>query len=677
MSPVINPGAPGGVAITSPDDTIEVGGSPAAPELDVSDSVENVTNAFAEHQLAGVSAFLLPSGGDDSATMQAALTSYAPYAWPHVMLGPGAFLWSSAVVSLLRSTPARVQGAGTSKTTIQLSTSAPRAFDFNRIAAGDLFQNITLEDFTVDANNIGGQHHTVIGTYQAGAPQYNISVTGLRVRRVKVINAISCTTTGNYSTATNHRLGIHIVPTGTNATQLTDIAIEDCEFNGGDEGVAIGSSGGNTTACSMDDVHIRRCYHNTGGTPTQYFASANFQLGSYAIGGDCTIEDCRGYNSGDVGIEIDGMDRCQVRGCLEVDAFNANYYVRQFNVIAANSQSQQTDFIECKAKNQNVDSPGWQIAAPGTGATPYESITLRGCRHLSLTGNFTGGAISVAAVAIPQLRVLDFISELPAINYTSATAVTPAALVLTGDGTATVCRVKLRDVYVKLAGAIQAGAGSVQWDAIKVAGGTFILDWDGLIVNYGVTGTSTHAVHGIDLGATTSTISGVIRRYSPTISGDTGPYGINVATTATLTIPTTPAGIGLMLDECDFSGIPSGGSELSFNGGTLRNAIYSRNCVLRTGQTNSIASAATTTLPNAHAGDLIAITGTTTISTITAIAPGERRILKFANTLTLDHAGGNVYLAGSANLATAANMVVHLICDGTNWYQIGTAVTDG
>jgi hypothetical protein len=82
-----------------------------------------------------------------------------------------------------------------------------------------------------------------------------------------------------------------------------------------------------------------------------------------------------------------------------------------------------------------------------------------------------------------------------------------------------------------------------------------------------------------------------------------------------------------------------------------------------------VASAATLTLPT-HT-DLINVTGTTTITSITAEADREVT-LTFASTAQVTD-GGNIKLAGNAT--GAANRVLRLICDGTNWWEVARSAT--
>lgn len=79
-----------------------------------------------------------------------------------------------------------------------------------------------------------------------------------------------------------------------------------------------------------------------------------------------------------------------------------------------------------------------------------------------------------------------------------------------------------------------------------------------------------------------------------------------------------------------------------------------------------IASAATITLP--EGGETFFITGTTSITSITAGRRGRKVTLVFSGVLTLTD-GGNLLLA--SNFVTTSNDAIDLVCDGTNWIQTG------
>jgi hypothetical protein len=78
-----------------------------------------------------------------------------------------------------------------------------------------------------------------------------------------------------------------------------------------------------------------------------------------------------------------------------------------------------------------------------------------------------------------------------------------------------------------------------------------------------------------------------------------------------------------------------------------------------------IASAATITIPSA--ATTFNVTGTTTITSVTASNPGRVVTLKFAGILTFTD-GSNLKLNG--NFVTSADDTITLTCDGTNWYEM-------
>lgn len=81
------------------------------------------------------------------------------------------------------------------------------------------------------------------------------------------------------------------------------------------------------------------------------------------------------------------------------------------------------------------------------------------------------------------------------------------------------------------------------------------------------------------------------------------------------------------------------------------------------------ASTATVTLP--EYGSLFTISGTTTITSITASHAERRVTLIFSGALTFTD-GSNLKLAG--NLVTTADDTITLVCDGTNWYETSRSV---
>ena len=85
----------------------------------------------------------------------------------------------------------------------------------------------------------------------------------------------------------------------------------------------------------------------------------------------------------------------------------------------------------------------------------------------------------------------------------------------------------------------------------------------------------------------------------------------------------------------------------------------------------TLASAATLTIP--RGAEVVSVTGSTTVTSITASAnhAGRRVTLLFASGATFDITdGSNLKLASSATTLDADDTIT-LICDGTNWYEAG------
>lgn len=104
----------------------------------------------------------------------------------------------------------------------------------------------------------------------------------------------------------------------------------------------------------------------------------------------------------------------------------------------------------------------------------------------------------------------------------------------------------------------------------------------------------------------------------------------------------------------------------SFVGGTLGSTIEMT--TIPPIPVRAVASAAALTIP---AGNVISVTGTTNITSMTATNNDQRIVmLVFTGSLTFT-SGGNLKLTGAASFSTSAGSAITLACDGTNWYEIG------
>jgi hypothetical protein len=100
----------------------------------------------------------------------------------------------------------------------------------------------------------------------------------------------------------------------------------------------------------------------------------------------------------------------------------------------------------------------------------------------------------------------------------------------------------------------------------------------------------------------------------------------------------------------------------TFDAAVLGSNVWASNN--RSTESKDVASAATVTLP--YHSDYFNITGTTTVTSVTASWIGRRVTLKFAGILTFTD-GSNLKLNG--NFVTSADDTITLVCDGTNWFE--------
>lgn len=457
------------------------------------------------------SKYLSPSGSDDSVIMTNALTSFAPFAFPVIILGPGTFLWNSQVPAIVRNTPTLVIGAGPDKTFVRLSSAAPRFLDCPYVADYDTYTGITIQDLTVDANNLSpaATSHLVIGNLSGGTFAKRMNVSHVRVRRVNsknvptnnaaaspvwqnvsfgskqagttlngaqalggsnftltVVSTVGFPTSGSiivggptggqtvtYTGTTGTTFTTCNGGTGTPAsgaqvfeatrTTLTDIVVEDCDFQGGNYGFAVVGGTLTTGASTGINVFYNRCgvngmVHDTlvvpsaaGGTSN----AANVQFGSLAYGGHCWVDRLTGSNSYDVGIEIDAANSSSCTRCVIIDARNSAYLHRNFGVPSA-LQSQKNVCWQCVAITRNVDKAtaggtgkDFSVNGDGTATYAFGEIVLDQCvsqieTALADWSNTTAMCVDVSNMYVHRVTVRNYrigcmsLNTAPASNHT-------------------------------------------------------------------------------------------------------------------------------------------------------------------------------------------------------------------------------------------------------------------
>jgi len=135
--------------------------------------------------------------------------------------------------------------------------------------------------------------------------------------------------------------------------------------------------------------------------------------------------------------------------------------------------------------------------------------------------------------------------------------------------------------------------------------------------------------------------------------------GCTVAGTSGTVEPTCPA-VGSTVTDGGVTWIARDSRALALTGGSMSGPINEA-------QGASIASAATTNI-GAATGNLVDVTGTTTITALGTVQAGTRRVVRFTGALTLTHNATSLILPGAANILTAAGDIAVFYSLGSgNW----------
>lgn len=230
---------------------------------------------------------------------------------------------------------------------IQLTSSAPRMFDIAAHSDYDTLGYIELGGFNLDANNITGNNHILIGTTQAGVvtTRSRLNYAKIKIHDIRIYNVPDSGPRTGIQLNTTHTTG------GETATTCSDISIWRVRQEGGTNGIVLTAGADDSSANvnhTFNRIHIASCYHASIAVPTAVSNAASIQVGQNGFVIDCLIEDCYSANSSDVGIEVDNPYRCSVRNCVFIDAAGYGILVRNFNtgvVISKNS----CEVVGCRA----------------------------------------------------------------------------------------------------------------------------------------------------------------------------------------------------------------------------------------------------------------------------------------------------------------------------------------
>lgn len=471
----------------------------------------------------------------------------------------------------------RIKG---NKATLQANWGKPRCVDFTRTADYQTFQ-FEAEDLTFDANNLtAGANQSVVGNLidGGGVNAQRINATYVRIRRCQWINVPTGTSSG-VAYACFNLMSRHLAA-GETQTNLTDIRLEDCKMRGGNIGAAVfGQSGGTTCEVYHDKIYLD-VDHDTGVVPSSSVATtswANAQIGGVGWGDNCEVH-VKGANSGDVGVEIDGMQNSDVYGQV-TDARNAAFFFRNFHAPPRpNAQVAKCNGCYHRVVNLNPDNTynaaGFQLSHTITPNPVFGTLILDKCTSDSLAANAAGRAIYVGGPAYKlvtnECKVnQDSINHSLSVNQTlTPVYLNPAAT--DSNSTAAPFTWVNRGGEVNVAGTITLNGHTFNYNAawadlpsasdITFDGATPMAFATNITATGLTAGSCKHVVVGPSAApATKPLVRGLFSFRIKSFAGsDTGPYGAFVQDWQGAATPFINLDADLTFANCDARQLPAG-----------------------------------------------------------------------------------------------------------------------
>lgn len=288
----------------------------------------------AAHSITGPVQFF--SATDPAGVIQSCIDSFGS-AGGSVTLRAGFYPFQS-VVRLPPGAEGWLTVAGEPGVNIKLSASAPSAFRFHRTADHQEFRRIRLEEFTIDASEIGGREGAVIlsSVNSSVGPDRRNRYDQIVVRNIRAENVLT-----DPDVDKNHRGGISITSQHVDNDEpigdwIKRILIENISIQGGNWGVLVTAGGGHpphSINVLIDDVTIRNCVHEQEQTG-RGFASSNFHVGSIGKVGLVRLEGLTGKNAADDCIEVNNADTLIASGIVCEDPFIVGWAFINFSTRA-------------------------------------------------------------------------------------------------------------------------------------------------------------------------------------------------------------------------------------------------------------------------------------------------------------------------------------------------------
>lgn len=609
---------------------------------------------------------------DDTAAIQAAVTAAENAGGGDVYIPNGDFLLGSGGAILLSPNDGtrgwvRIVFAAGAKLT--LSTGAPGAFWFNRTADYDVFRKIAIVSAEIDANNITGFSATAVIGLGAASGTNRISYEDIHIVDPHIYNLPA-------NLPTFLRAGIWLDsyqpgPGYPEATQQTvkRIFVIRPRIYGGDHGINISarpaSSSPSGTNTYFDDIHIVDpiIELNASGPPATALSQSGIIVGNSGFGNKCRILNPVVKYSGDVGIEVDGMTDVVIEN---PDTTDCRHGVFSNTMHPAEDVSRQRFIIQ---NPRHRVTSAWALGATSYGikispANPFGTLIIRNQRFNSdgqtdSTNPVDQGLALKLSGSFQRIDVDGCIAKLTNGVFDKSSLTTVGMVDITNSLSGGI--VTLRNVDGDISGN-RTGSGGLNVRVFAIRGGNITVKIDGVGFGWSITSGTASAGHAIVIGeTTTTTLNGSIRGVAARACGsDTDPRAIRFFAGTTINGP-------FPIGDCDFSGMGGSGANDIVCSDATSWAKLRLTSIRWVNASLQRASTAALSIPDTG---VVEVTGTTGITSITALPKtGGPVTLKFTGVLTVT-AGSNLVLAGGASFTTAANATLTMICDGTNWIEV-------
>lgn len=511
------------------------------------------------------------SGATADVKAQAALTACYAAGGGTVVLPRGTVTWTTAALQLLpNGIPVKIRGDSKEGTTVTLTSGCPRFADLARSADGNTFSDITVEDLTIDANNIGGKHHVILGNIIgfSATPAQRVNISRVTVRRVRAINVLVGT---DYNT--DLRVGVGLVcfnngDTPDTQNTISDIVIEDVHIEGGISGFLVSGHplGGGTVLANvwLDKIHIDRCSHIRP-VPTAFDASNHVIIGNKGWGDRAKISNFVGVGCGDCGIEVNAIQNFVGENIHITDAWSHAYYNQNYHA-PSNVSAQLHRYLNCTAVRTsamtNALSNGVDYASKSAGGSYSANIDIIGFRWVDTATTFSGGTDGDGLMlrGPGRITVRDFLGYRDWGTYAGGSTVQNVMVYADSLDLSQTTRLVLDNIRTRIIGT-KSGAGSVLSFGIRV-GRQGNVDFRLLNIDTDFA-TTTAIAYGLSIGdgGSTSVLRGTVEKFSIATSGSSSTSGIRIHGTALTTI----TGAITIIDP-DFSRMGSSATEIDYQG---------------------------------------------------------------------------------------------------------------